>query len=176
MVEPFLADPRIRYTRLERNVGLGAALNAGTAMVQGRYLAYLPSDDLYYPEHISSLVSILANHPEVYLALGDLIDPARTAILDGDLPKAEWFGDEWAPKLSEIDGQIYTVLPGRPLGLAPFSEIARAGINVHLSAADCRRARCGAALHRLGRPGGAAARSAPPRRADGEHARRAPRL
>lgn len=71
-------------------------------------------------------------HDWFRLALGDLIDPERSSILDGDLPRAEWFTDEWAPKLSDGDGQIHTVVPGRPLGLAPFAEVARAGINVHL--------------------------------------------
>jgi hypothetical protein len=52
-------------------------------------------------------------------------------VLDGDLPKADWFTDEWAPKLSDADGEIHTVLPGRPLGLEPFEEIAAAGIHVH---------------------------------------------
>ncbi|NJM05902.1 glycosyltransferase family 2 protein [Candidatus Gracilibacteria bacterium] len=66
------------------------------------------------------------------LALGEMLDPARSFILDGDLPKVDWFDESWAPKLSEHDGQIHTVVTGRPLGLAPFSAIAAAGINVHL--------------------------------------------
>ncbi len=64
------------------------------------------------------------------LALGDLPEPLH--LLDGDLPRAEWFGEEWAPKLSAADGQIHTVIPGRPLGLSPFAELARVGIHVHL--------------------------------------------
>jgi hypothetical protein len=52
-------------------------------------------------------------------------------VLDGDLPKADWMTDAWAPKLSARDGQLHTVCPGRPLGLDPFEELARAGIHVH---------------------------------------------
>jgi hypothetical protein len=72
MLAPYLHDLRIRYTRLERNVGLGAALNIATAQATGHYLAYLPSDDHYYPEHLASLAAILDARPEVYLASSHL--------------------------------------------------------------------------------------------------------
>ncbi len=65
------------------------------------------------------------------LALDDALDPAATFVLDGDLPKADWMSDEWSPKLSERDGEIHTVCPGRPLGLDPFDAIANAKIHVH---------------------------------------------
>ena len=65
------------------------------------------------------------------LATGNLLDPARMLILDGDLPKADWLANEPLPKLSAQDGQIHTVCPGRPLGLEPFEAIAQAGIHVH---------------------------------------------
>lgn len=40
-------------------------------------------------------------------------------VLDGDLPKAEWFEGERSPRLSECDGEKHTVVPGRPIGLHP---------------------------------------------------------
>ncbi|MFV9503806.1 MAG: glycosyltransferase family 2 protein [Oscillochloridaceae bacterium umkhey_bin13] len=49
----WLYDPRVRYTRLPQNVGLGAVLNAAAQLATGRYIAYLPSDDLYFPEHLA---------------------------------------------------------------------------------------------------------------------------
>lgn len=67
-VAPFLADARLRYVRLPRNRGLGASLNAATAQTRGRYLAYLPSDDVYYPSHLALLTRALASCPDVYLA------------------------------------------------------------------------------------------------------------
>ena len=57
LVAPFLADPRIRYERFPKNRGLGAALNRGLARTRAPLLAYLPSDDLFYPEHLVSLVA-----------------------------------------------------------------------------------------------------------------------
>ncbi|WP_425557442.1 glycosyltransferase [Deinococcus aluminii] len=70
VIQPYLADPRISFHRLERNGGLGAALNHATALARGRYLAYLPSDDVYYREHLEQLVGVLEAHPPVDLAYG----------------------------------------------------------------------------------------------------------
>jgi glycosyltransferase involved in cell wall biosynthesis len=64
-------------------------------------------------------------------ALCGALDPSTTMVLDGDLPKLDWMTDEWAPRLSDEDGQVHTVCAGRPLGLDPFEEIARAGVHVH---------------------------------------------
>ncbi len=62
-----------------------------------------------------------------------LVDEARALVLDGDLPKREWFRGEPAPRLSASDGEIHTVIPGRPIGLHPstIAELAALGIHVH---------------------------------------------
>lgn len=72
VLERYRADPRVRYRRLTHNNGLGAALNIATGMAHGGYLAYLPSDDLYYPDHLARLVELLDARPEIYLAYGGL--------------------------------------------------------------------------------------------------------
>lgn len=53
-------------------------------------------------------------------------------VLDGDLPKREWFVDARAPRLSQQDGAVHTVVPGRPIGLHPQDVAALAGEGVHL--------------------------------------------
>jgi len=57
----------------------------------------------------------------------------RSLVLDGDLPKAEWFTNARLPRLSERDGQIHTVVPGGPIGLTPplVAEMARHNIHLH---------------------------------------------
>ena len=72
VLAPFLGDARIRPLRLDRNVGTGAALNLATSLARGRYIAYLPSDDVYYPDHLRRLVEHLEGHLDVYLAYGGL--------------------------------------------------------------------------------------------------------
>ena len=56
-----------------------------------------------------------------------------TLVLDGDLPKREWFAATPSPRLSENDGEIHTVVPGRPIGLHPHTvaELAQHGIHLH---------------------------------------------
>ncbi len=58
---------------------------------------------------------------------------AETAlVLDGDLPKKEWFKDELSPRLSEQDGELHTVVPGRPIGLHPHTVVELAEYKIHV--------------------------------------------
>jgi len=58
-------------------------------------------------------------------------------VLDGDLPRRAWFLQERSPLLSAstagADGQVHTVVPGRPIGLHPpmVADLARHGIHLH---------------------------------------------
>jgi hypothetical protein len=54
-------------------------------------------------------------------------------VLDGDLPKREWFDAPPSARLSSSDGELHTVVPGRPIGLHPHivAELAREGIHLH---------------------------------------------
>jgi glycosyltransferase involved in cell wall biosynthesis len=57
----------------------------------------------------------------------------RSMVLDGDLPKRDWFEGQRVERLSGKDGEIHTVVPGRPIGLHPetVSELARHRIHLH---------------------------------------------
>lgn len=65
---PWLRDPRIRCLRFGRNGGLGRALNAGLDAAHAPLLAYLPSDDVYYREHLASLAALLDGRQDAVLA------------------------------------------------------------------------------------------------------------
>jgi hypothetical protein len=67
-VAPWLADERIRYVRMARNGGLGAALNAGLDQTTASLVAYLPSDDVWYRDHLAQLVACLEGAPDSVLA------------------------------------------------------------------------------------------------------------
>jgi hypothetical protein len=60
-------------------------------------------------------------------------DRDRTLVLDGDLPKADWFDGRFARRLSDVDGDAHTVVPGRPIGLHPetVAELAAEGVHLH---------------------------------------------
>lgn len=53
-------------------------------------------------------------------------------VLDGDLPKKEWFKEELSPRLSEQDGELHTVVPGRPIGLHPHTVVELAEYKIHV--------------------------------------------
>jgi glycosyltransferase involved in cell wall biosynthesis len=56
--------PNVRYVRLEHG-GLGYARNAGMRRARGEYIAFLDSDDLYYPYKLELQVRLLDSHPEI---------------------------------------------------------------------------------------------------------------
>jgi hypothetical protein len=54
-------------------------------------------------------------------------------VVDGDLPRADWFaGTDRSSRISELDGEIHTVVPGRPIGLHPENVAALAAEGIHL--------------------------------------------
>jgi len=61
-------------------------------------------------------------------------DTGLSYILDGDLPKGDHFTDDFSPLLSETDGAIHTVVPGRMIGITPkdMESLASQNIHVHL--------------------------------------------
>jgi hypothetical protein len=53
------------------------------------------------------------------------------AFTDSDRPKGEFMNDDFAPRLSDSDGEIHTVCIGRPFGI-DYLAAARQGIHVHI--------------------------------------------
>ncbi|HLI83720.1 MAG TPA: glycosyltransferase [Bryobacteraceae bacterium] len=62
------SHPRIRIWRMEENRGFAAALNFALDRARGELIAYLPSDDVYYRDHLASLARCLDTHPDAVLA------------------------------------------------------------------------------------------------------------
>jgi hypothetical protein len=60
------------------------------------------------------------------------LEARPTLVLDGDLPKRDWFEAPRSRRLSEDDGAIHTVVPGRPIGLHPPDVAELAANDVHL--------------------------------------------
>lgn len=55
IIKDFLQNPDIKYISYEQNQGMGYALNCGLEVMQYEHIAYLPSDDLYYANHLETL-------------------------------------------------------------------------------------------------------------------------
>lgn len=58
--------------------------------------------------------------------------PTKDLILDGDLPKKEWFDVPRSSRISNTQDGIHTVVPGRPIGLHPKDVGILAAQNIHL--------------------------------------------
>ncbi len=58
IVDQFASD-KIRYIRLEKNVGSAKARNEAICHAKGKYIAYLDDDDVYYPDHLEVLTKAL---------------------------------------------------------------------------------------------------------------------
>lgn len=54
---------RVRYI-YQDNQGRGAARNTGVLAAQGDYIAFLDSDDIWYPDHLQRLVDYLQANPD----------------------------------------------------------------------------------------------------------------
>lgn len=57
-----LRNPRVLYVVHDTNKGLAAARNTGIEKSSGTYLAYLDDDDIFYPDHLESLISPLSRN------------------------------------------------------------------------------------------------------------------
>lgn len=63
-------DPRVRPVRLRRNVGLGAARNAGLERAVGEYVWFVDGDDLVTPGAVAAVVDRLTEGAPDVLLLG----------------------------------------------------------------------------------------------------------
>ncbi|KGF13008.1 glycosyl transferase [Peptostreptococcus sp. MV1] len=54
-------DDRIKYIKLEKNSGAAVTRNIGLSEAQGRYVAFLDSDDIWKPEKLEKQLAFLAD-------------------------------------------------------------------------------------------------------------------
>jgi glycosyltransferase involved in cell wall biosynthesis len=67
------SDPRIVYSKNERNMHLIYSLNKGLGLAKGKYIARMDHDDIALPDRLKKQVEFLEAHPEV-MVLGTLIE------------------------------------------------------------------------------------------------------
>ena len=64
-------DPRVQYFHKD-NGGLSHARNFGLDRVAGEYIAFLDSDDLWYPWKLKAQVALFRRHPDVGMIWSDM--------------------------------------------------------------------------------------------------------
>jgi glycosyltransferase involved in cell wall biosynthesis len=67
-----LYKERIAYALSEPDNGMYDAINKGIAKARGDVIAYLNSDDFYYPGTLNFVADFFESHPDVDLVYGDL--------------------------------------------------------------------------------------------------------
>jgi len=65
-------DQRLIFIDRKENHGKAFSLNEALLRAEGKYVAYLDDDDLYYPNHIETLVDALENNNDCQVAYSDL--------------------------------------------------------------------------------------------------------
>jgi hypothetical protein len=71
------------YINRKENHGKAFSLNEGLAEARGKYVAYLDDDDLYYPNHIETLVNALESQTACSVAYSDLYKAYCRIMPDG---------------------------------------------------------------------------------------------
>jgi glycosyltransferase involved in cell wall biosynthesis len=77
-------DQRIMYINRRQNRGKPASLNEALAYAKGKYVAYLDDDDVYYSNHIETLVDALESRADCGVAYTDLYKVYCNVTPDGD--------------------------------------------------------------------------------------------
>jgi glycosyltransferase involved in cell wall biosynthesis len=82
----------IAYLVSEPDNGMYHAINKGISLANGQIVAYLNSDDLYYPNSLSKVVKIFNDNPSADLVYGnlDFIDAAGNKLFTQIYPSFNW--------------------------------------------------------------------------------------
>lgn len=113
------ADPRIRYLRNERNLGVSATRNRGVEAARSEWIAFLDSDDDARPQRLERQLQAVAGADDVVLVLcGDHVVNEPSMSLSG-------FADAGA--VFDATAQVYRRIPGASCWLVRRSALLEAG-------------------------------------------------
>jgi teichuronic acid biosynthesis glycosyltransferase TuaG len=59
-------DSRVKYIKLPENSGAAVARNTGIEHAQGRYIAFIDSDDVWYPEKLTKQLQFMNDNNEAF--------------------------------------------------------------------------------------------------------------
>ena len=76
-------DPRLKFINRKENRGKPYSLNEALNQADGKYVAYLDDDDIYYPNHIETLVNALEFQTDCQVAYSDFYKAYCRVTSDG---------------------------------------------------------------------------------------------
>lgn len=68
VVQEYQSNLNIKYLKNDENKGLGYCLNMGLASASREFIAYLPSDDIFFRDHLASLRKLLGSNQNAIAA------------------------------------------------------------------------------------------------------------
>lgn len=72
LITDYLELPKLTYIRNDRNEGLGKAVNQALTRAKYSHVAYLPSDDFYFENHLESLAGFYKEYPDAALVFSGM--------------------------------------------------------------------------------------------------------
>jgi len=69
-IKEYESEPRVRYVLAEHR-GLSSARNVGMALARGKYITQLDDDDIFYPDHLETVVKAFSEHPDTRVVYTD---------------------------------------------------------------------------------------------------------
>jgi FkbM family methyltransferase len=99
VIDRLAAKQRLVHLRHPANRGLAAARNTGLRFASGKYIAFLDDDDIFFPDHLETLVSFLETsdhrvaYTDAYRATEEWVD-GRYVVTRRDVPfSVNWDND-----------------------------------------------------------------------------------
>lgn len=80
-IQDYINDERVTYLKNEENTGLGTAINKAMDVAKYDYIAYLPSDDFYFKNHLQKLKEIFETKKDVVLAYAEMRSEVSDSLL-----------------------------------------------------------------------------------------------
>ncbi len=78
----YLTDPRVTYLRNDKNEGIGYAINRALDVARYDYIAYLPSDDFYFSNHLEVMKDMFKKESTCVLVYTQMKSELQDSLLD----------------------------------------------------------------------------------------------
>ncbi|KZZ83903.1 glycosyltransferase family 2 protein [Bacillus sp. SJS] len=110
IVNTYIAkDKRIKYLRHEQNKGGGAARNTGISHAKGFYIAFLDSDDAWYPEKIKLQIELMEKNQNIEILFTGSIETKypsnkliRKRIIKNSIPLKKLYMENYLGTTSSV--------------------------------------------------------------------------